>query len=125
MKQTDPSFNEYPLKGWQLLGKLKLSKELDIEAAIYSWLLEILRSLNLHENFFNKLVLSIQNAAMKLLEPSLATQGFEHIHLLVFVRGKDRNAPYSWGFFRIEKIEVSTTENSPPDHAVEFYLYPE
>lgn len=125
MTDTNPFSNAYPVTGWQLLGKLKVSRDVDAEATIHNWLMEILKSLNLHPDFFSKLTLSMQDAAMSLLKPSLEVQGFEHIHLLVLARRRQTTSLHSWGFFRIEKLEGHINENGPPDHTVEFYLYQE
>jgi len=125
MNHKNQSFNNHAVKGWQLLGTLKLSRDLDVETTIHKWLLEILKQLELHVGFFDKLTLSMQEAAMTLLKPGPEQREFEHIHLLVFARRKQTESPPSWGFFRIEKVESAVHENDHPDHAVEFYLYPE
>jgi len=59
------------------------------------------------------------------LEPSLVSQEFEHIHLLIFLPEERMENLHSWGFFHIEKLENLVDKNSPPDHTVEFYLYPD
>jgi hypothetical protein len=125
MKRTDSSFNDYPVTGWQLLGRLNLSRDLDIEPTIHAWLLETLQLINLHMEFFKKLSLSVKSSAVNSLEPHHEKQALDHIHLLLFVRRKQETESRSWGFFHIEKLEGSTNENGPPDHSIEFYIYPD
>ena len=98
---------------------------MDVDTTIHKWLLEILKQLELPTGFFNRLTTSMQELAVTLLKPGSEKKEFEHIHLLVFARRKQTESPNSWGFFRIEKVESAIHENGRPDHAVEFYLYPE
>ena len=107
------------------MGELKLPKDLDIETAIQAWLLETLEPLNLHTDFLNKFSLSVKDTARKLLEPDLAAQESGHIHLLLFTRRKRAAGSHSWGFFLIEKLEDTAEGDGIPNHAIEFYLYPE
>jgi len=125
MNLTNQSFDEHSVSGWQLLGELKLSNDLDVEITVHEWLLEIINPLDLNVDFFNKLTLSMQGVAMSLLKSGLETQEFDHIHLLVFAQRKQKKKPHSWGFFRIKKLESLIKKKGLPDRVVEFYLYPE
>jgi len=125
MNTSAPSFNEYFNNKWQLLGELRLTRGLDIEATVYVWLLEVLKPLDVHIDFFNRLVQSVQDAVVNLLDAGSVSQKFDHVHLLMFARTRQMETPRSWGFFHIEKLEELAHENNPPDHAVKFYLYPE
>ena len=125
MKLPDPFLDNYPFSGWQSLGELKLPKDSDIETAIQAWLLETLEPLHLNTDFLNRFSLSVKDTARNLMESSLAAQESGHIHLRLFTRRKGTTGTYSWGFFRIEKLEDVTEMEGIPNHAIEFYLYPE
>lgn len=109
------------LTGWQLLGELKLSYASNIEAVIYTWLLEILEPLKLPTDFMEKVNKSVLNAALDFIESE--AKSYNHIHLLIFVRKQETDGTLAWGFFRIEKLEDTTQEKS--NHAIEYYLYPD
>lgn len=107
--------SDLPASDWQLLGELKLALGSRADGAISAWLTELFKPLQLHPDFLNRILKSAQDATARLLQAGLP---LEHIHLMIFVPQDRAAAGQSWGFFRIEKTQ-------DPDHAVEFYLYPE
>lgn len=109
---------------WQILGQLELPVASQSDDAIRIWLKETLNPLNLHADFLNKILKSAQDSAARTMQIE-SGMGFEHIHLLVFVPSDRTSKGLTWGFFRIEKIENTKADESPPDHAIEFYLYVE
>jgi hypothetical protein len=122
MQSNDTSPNNFPITGWQILGKFKLLIGSGTEDMVNTWLTDILSPLDLPKDFQNKVLESAQNITTRMMQTGTGTD-FEHIHLIVFVPPDLISKGRSWGFFRIEKIEGTTTDGSPPDHAVEFYLY--
>jgi hypothetical protein len=124
VRQNKPSPNNFPGTGWQLLDELELSvgSSMDEPIDINVWLTEILSPLELHIDFFKRVLSSAQEAIARAMHIVARTE-FEHIHLLVFVRADRIPTGQIWGFFRIEKIEGTKQGENPPGLAVEFYLY--
>lgn len=109
---------------WQMLGELELSAGSDANVAIGTWLAKILSPLSLQTDFMDRVLKSAQDAAARSIQAETMA-AFEHIHLLVFAPRENGTKGKPWGFFRIEKIKGTMTENSDSSHAIEFYLYRE
>lgn len=107
---------------WQLLGQLELPVASNADDSTRIWLMEILGPLNLPVDFLNKILKSTQDSATRAMQAEPLIK-FEHIHLIIFVPSAQTSKGRTWGFFRIEKIEKVTADDSPPDHAIEVYLY--
>jgi hypothetical protein len=121
--QGELSSDETPRSGWQFLGQIELSADLNADT-IHTWLVELLTPLNLHSGLVNQLLNSAQDAAIRALHSNTG-MSFEHIHLSVFVPSEFTALGRIWGFFRIEKIDGTESIEDRPNHAVEFYLYQE
>ena len=104
-----------PETNWQLLGEFKLSLGTDADGLILAWLVVILEPLSLQPEFLHRILKAAQEVTARLLRSDLK---LEHIHLIILVPDTKPERGQNWGFFRVEKVEG-------PDHAVEFYLYPE
>jgi hypothetical protein len=89
--------------------------------AIRSLLEETLDPLQLPVELIRRVVKSIQEVTGRAVAGGLL---MEHIHLFIFVPTNYRSMRGMWGFFRIERINAGD-DNSPPNHAVDLYLYPE
>ncbi|HLF74429.1 MAG TPA: hypothetical protein VI524_08795 [Anaerolineales bacterium] len=122
MKHTDPSLNSVSGPGWQLLGELELAVDPGADRTVSKWLTVILSPLNLHEEFMSKVLRSAEAAAARAMQTETVIK-FQHTHLLIFIPAERPSNGQTWGFFRIEKIETPTDEESTQDHAIEFYLY--
>jgi hypothetical protein len=85
---------------------------------------EILNSLNLHEDFLNKIIGSTRQTAARLMRTD-AEPKLEHIHLLVFAPSKRTSNNQTWGFFSVERLENKSEDDIAHDHTVEIYLYVE
>ena len=88
------------------------------------WLKETLNSLNLHEDFLNRILDSAQNTATRILQIN-AKVILEHIHLLVFAPPNRVSQQQAWGFFSVERLEGTAEGNIGNEHTIEIYLYVE
>jgi hypothetical protein len=122
MKHMNPPLLGPPESLWRALGEIKLPVEANINFEIQRWLTLILGPLNLPVEFLNKLLKSAQSATGRAIQAETLLK-YVHIHLLVFVLGDHAQKGQTWGFFRMERIEPTVTENASLDHAIEFYLY--
>jgi len=119
---TNPPPDNLNGNGWQILGELELTVNPDTDHTINKWLAATLSPLDLSADFLNKILTSAQDAAARAMQTKTVIK-FPHTHLLVFVPEDRASKVQTWGFFRIEKIESAKAGESPPDHAIEFYLY--
>lgn len=124
MTSNNPSLDNFIDNDWQILGELTLPIDLDPLGIIDAWLTETLQPLRLQEGFTGKIIHSAQQA-VESTGLANARGDFEHFHLLIYSQPVHPEHTNSWGFFRIEKIEKDKADKIPPDHAIEFYLYPE
>jgi hypothetical protein len=123
VKKNDSSQNTIDTD-WQILGELELPAGIESGPAIRSWLVESLAPLDLHVEFIHKVLNSAWEAATRAMQVEQVT-GLGHIHLFVFAPKRPGSQVQTWGFFRIEKVELAPDSESPRCHSMEFYLYPE
>ena len=122
MQQSDAPLNNDLRTGWQILGELKVPAGSDADGAIHAWLFDLLAPLDLHEDFMNKVLRSAQASTKHVLQPDIEiTLG--HIHLSILAPHERASTGKTWGFFRIEKIDMKDLDKDHPDHTVEVYLY--
>ena len=121
MDNTKPSPHEIAGIDWQVLGKLELPIDSGADDAVASWLVETLSPLNLQTDFLNKVLKSAQEATARGMQAKAVIQ-FKHLHLFVFAPSNHVSNRYTWGFFRIEKIDAANQQDNP-NHAIELYLY--
>jgi hypothetical protein len=126
VKHIDSSTDYVSKTGWRILGELELPIGAEADGLVSAWLAEILNPLGLHTDFLNKVLKSARDAAVRAVMVESAESAFEHVHLLVFIpkkKASELNMGQTWGFFRIEKMEISRENGDPSDHSIEFYLY--
>jgi hypothetical protein len=108
---------------WKMLGEIQLTPGDDSHHTVDKWLGVILSRLELQEDLVSKVHSSAREAVGRALHTGQAIR-FARLHVLVFARTDLTARHRSWGFFRIEKVETESVKENP-DHAIEFYLYPE
>ena len=126
MRKNKPSPNNFSGTDWQLLDELELSvgSSMDDKININVWLTEILRPLKLHPDLLNRVLSSAQDAIARTMQVVAMTE-LAHIYLLIFAPRENASKGKSWGFFRIEKGEMSIANKNRYSHLIEFYLYVE
>ena len=124
MNDSHPFQNEPPGLDWQALGQFKLSIEPDADSVISVWLNETLAPLNLPKDFLGKVLKSSRELVIRVVDTATITEP-KHLHFSVFASTDRISHGQAWGFFRIEKLEDAIEGNGTPNHAIEFYLYPE
>jgi hypothetical protein len=108
---------------WVLLGELELVENLDIDRLIEQRLRKILRPFNMHGDFLNKLLMSVQEAVSNRIRVGTEMRP-KQARLLVFALKHGVSNGHDWGFFRIVKLE-GEERNTSSDRVIEFYLYQE
>lgn len=103
---------------------MELPIDESVEAALHTWLIELLQPLDLQAELVNKIIASAQDAFARTHHPEITFQ-FEQIHLVIFIPSKRDARKKAWSFFRLDKIEDTQDEQTGSEHAVEFYLYGE
>ena len=91
---------------------------------LYAWLKEILKPLNLQEDFLKKISSSTQETAARLMRTDVEPK-LKHIHLLVLAPSKRTSNNQTWGFFSVERLEHKKEDDVARDHTIEIYLYVE
>jgi len=123
MKQADPSSKNLSGTGWHLLGELELRIDENANDAVRAWITEIIDPLDLNVDFLNRVLRSAQDAVTRAAHGDLADARFEHLHLFLFAPMEHQMLGGTWGFFRIEKVGMSTHRENSHDLSIEFYLY--
>lgn len=123
MKQTDPSPKNLSGTGWHLLGELELGIDENANSAVRAWITEIIDPLDLDMDFLKRVLRSAQDAVARAAHGDLAESRFEHLHLFLFAPMDHQMLGGTWGFFRIEKVGMSTQRENSHDLSIEFYLY--
>jgi hypothetical protein len=117
----------HPLSGAnrQLLAELEVPVDSNATGTIHSWLIQILTTLNLGTDFLNRISKSAQEAVLHTTEPDGVALASGHIHLLVYAPHASERDGKTWGFFRIDKVDSRSENQTLPGHSIEFYLYVE
>lgn len=123
MNHSHSSLDLSSSPGWHILGELELAVSPDAGHSARKWLATILSPLKLQPDFMIKVLESAQEAVTRARQ-SETVMKFEHTHLFFFALEYPASNGQAWGFFRIEKIDHPEAVSSP-NHAIEFYLYPE
>lgn len=110
--------------GWQLLGKLDLPANSEVNYVIKSWLAELLNPIDLSTDFITRVMESVQDSVMRILQLN-AVSATGNIHLSIFAPYERFSERKTWGFFHIERIEKQGEAIDTRDHAIDFYLYVE
>jgi len=109
---------------WQTLGELTLPVGVSSGDILNTWLPEILNTINLSTDFFERFLQSVQASAVRAMEANVPVRD-AHVHISILVPHKHDSIGRSWGFFQIEKIETKTDTVDTHIHAIDFYLYVE
>jgi len=120
---TNAPINKFPVTDWQIQGELELPVGSNTDDTLNTRLTEILKPTNLPAEFLSRILKSAQDSTARILQIE-TMQRYEHIHLLIFIKNDQKSKGQAWGFFRVEKVDNSTATIAP-NHAIEFYLYPE
>jgi hypothetical protein len=124
MKHVDLSTPDKPLDTqWQILAELELPS--DGNRVIDSWLEETLIPLNLDMNFRSRILRSAQDAMARSRGSNSTVIEIGYIHILIIAPLNDQLDRKTWGFFRIEKLEIVGDNKNPSNHSIAFYLYTE
>ena len=115
------AFHDTPsATGWQVLGELELIAEPNADRTVSEWLAVILGPLQLRADILNKILKSAKEVSARTTQDGTR---FDHLHLLVLAPSTRSDRRQTWGFFRIERVISGEGDESPRDHAIEFYLY--
>lgn len=124
MTQIDLPHKNTSDTGWQLLGELDLSVTPHDELTINALLTDLLKPLDLSTDFMNRVVTSVQDSILRIMQPSSALP-CGRIHLSFYAPNERIRERKTWGFFHIERIENRAESLNANDHAIDFYLYVE
>lgn len=116
---------KHPSKSdWQFLGALTFPVDGSTDSTVDSWLMELLRPINLPTDFLNRVLASAHKSVVRALHSTIAME-LRHIHLSIFVPREHEIKGRTWGYFHIERIEDQADSRVSNDHAIDFYLYME
>lgn len=113
-----------PDTDWRILGELELPLGTTADSIFNAWLSDVLASLHLHADFLSKILESAEDVTARAVQTEMATQS-QRTHLLIFIPANRPLEIQTWGFFRIEKVELVAENKNSPNHIIEFYLFPE
>ncbi|HET9907582.1 MAG TPA: hypothetical protein VFQ23_13105 [Anaerolineales bacterium] len=108
--------------GWQSLEKLELPVNSDLETILEIRLMEILASLKLQSDFQNRILRSTLEASRRVVASINQENHNRHIHIHIFIPENTEVNGKTWGFFRIQRLEVQAELSK---HTIELYLYKE
>lgn len=121
---ADQPLAHNPDTDWRILGELELPLGTTADSIFNAWLSDVLASLHLHADFLSKILESAEDVTARAVQTEMATQS-QRTHLLIFIPANRPLEIQTWGFFRIEKVELVAENKNSPNHIIEFYLFPE
>ena len=125
LKTKDTSHTQnHPASNWQILGDLELSAQVNSKDTLELWLKEILKPLELHTDFLNRILNSAHQTVVRLLRPDAETK-LDHLHLVVFAPANRTVKKLIWGFFSVERLKDTEEGTVANNHTIEIYLYKE
>jgi hypothetical protein len=113
-----------PDTDWQILGELELPLDVNTHSMLDTWLLDALIPLNLNVDFLNKIRKSAEDVAVRTMQTEMVIQT-QRTRLLICIPANRPLNVQTWGFFRIEKLELVTENENFSNHIIEIYLFPE
>lgn len=122
--QIDRSHSHNPDTDWQNLGELELPLGALARSMLDTWLLDVLTPLHLNAEFLNKILLSAEEIAMRAMHADMLIP-YQHTRLLIFIPSNRPLNEQTWGFFRIEKVELVEEHVNFIHNTIEIYLFPE
>ena len=125
LKTKDTSHTQnHPDSNWQILGDFEMSAQVNSKDTLELWLKEILKPLDLHTDFLNRILNSAHQTVVRLLRPDAETK-LDHIHLVVFAPSNRTLKKLIWGFFSVERLKDTEEGTIANNHTIEIYLYKE
>lgn len=116
--------SQNPDADWQILGEIELTVGVHAHTILDAWLLDALIPLHLHADFLNKIRKSAEDVVARATQTDMGTRS-QHTRLSILVPANRPSDAQTWGFFRIEKVELAADNENFPNHTIEFYLFPE
>ena len=117
-----PSQNQHTDSEWQFLSELEVPVGSDAEQRVAVWLTKSLKTLDLPEDFVNKILKSAQDAMTRLTRVE-SVMNIEHIHVCLFIPQTHTQESQFWGFFRAEKVMDTAEDTLVHGQMIAFYLY--
>lgn len=109
---------------WQILVEIELLLDVNARPTLDAWVLDALIPLNLHVDFLNKIRKSAEDIAARSIQAETVIRHQRTCLLICIPTNRPLNVR-TWGFFRIEKVELAAENENSPNHTIEFYLFPE
>ena len=123
MIHADSSKKKPPGNNWLPLGQIKLSAESTSDESIDNWLLTTFESFGLPSDLFDRLKASIKKVVSRLnTAPNQSHASSINIYISDDVKTGLLSNNY-WGFFRLEKVDSKSDEETSVEHVIDFYLY--
>jgi hypothetical protein len=119
----DPQRNQLPRTDWRKLGELKLRAGSNPDGSVETWLTHILSDFSLPNDLVNKLLKSMQDAAMRVLVPDGGETQLEHLEVVVLAPTDLVPQGQIWGFFRVERTSTHPDIEDSQVHSIDYYLY--
>ncbi len=116
--------SQNPDADWQILGEIEQPLGANAHHLLDAWLLDALIPLHLHADFLNKIRKSAEEVVARAIQTDMETRS-QHTRLSILVPANHTSDAETWGFFRIEKVELAVQSENSPNHTIEFYLFPE
>jgi hypothetical protein len=119
----DPPNRPLPGTKWKRLGELKLQADSNPNGTIKAWLVNLLDDLSLPAGFVSRLLVSIEEAILRVLSQDGKEGQFDHLEIVVLAPAGQASKGYTWGFFRVERMSTNSEIEGTKGHCVEYYLY--
>ena len=116
----DPQHNHLPQTDWRKLGELKLRAGSNPDGSVETWLTQVLSDFSLPNDLVNKLLKSMEDAAVRVLS---AEALLEHLEIVVLAPADLASQGQTWGFFRVERISTDPNIEDSQGHSIDYYLY--
>ncbi len=107
---------------WRLLGRTQFPAGPVSGELVDHWLSETLEPFSLPPDLRDKLRMSLKDELTLLVTASK----FSHVAVRIHIP-QDVKTHYSsnrnWGFFKLTKTGITSDEETPAEHVIEYYLY--
>jgi hypothetical protein len=109
---------------WQILVEIELPLDVNARPTLDAWVLNALIPLNLHVDFLNKIRKLAEEVTARAMQTEMVMRS-QRTRVLILIPANRPSDVQTWGFFRIEKVELAAENKNSPQHTIEFYLFPE
>jgi hypothetical protein len=120
---TDSSHNPVSRTDWRKLGELKLQAGSNPDGTIKTWLTHILSNFSLSDDLANRLLKSMEDAAVRVLIFDGAEVQLGYLEIVVLAPADLASQGQTWGFFRVERTSPDSNNENPKGHCIDYYLY--